>query len=148
MTIEISFDKFETNYNYILADELELICLLNDSTDKLSRSKIESIFKLEGGGVHNFDKTCESLLSQFFLRNETFPNYYPFSFEEGLLIKKENWQNENKYKLYLNLLVASRLRFLNESSRQVMAKNFERICLAALKGWIKEFRLQIVQYGF
>ena len=146
MAIKISFDRFECKNWYILADEIELGCLLDDS-DNLSRSKIESILTMEDDNIDNFDQTWEALSSQFYLRDKTFPDYYPFQFTDDLLIKKENWSSKNKCKLYLNLLVASRLRFLDKTSQQTMAKKFEKICLIALRGWFNELDYKLFSPG-
>ena len=59
------------------------------------------------------------------------------------MIPKDNWRNKSEYKLYLNLLAASRLKYLNRSSRNDLAYNFEKICKITIEGWLTHFDFKL-----
>lgn len=162
----ISFDLLNIKDPfYILADGLELWLLLNDE-DFLSRSEIETL----AGSENNIDQENAladsdledeiinrknkidkiwSLVSSHFKMRVKAPllvKYYPFEFTDKLILKR-NWQNKPEYKLYLNLLVATRLKFLDKSKQQKMASDFEQICKIALQGWLPDFDCKLFGWG-
>ena len=135
MNIRVSIDKIDIHTKtYVLSDELELMCLLDDEQVSLSRSKAESLFEIDRGDVdeetgedcQRFDETWEELAMQFQLRQDVIKEYYPFYFREGTLTKKNGWGESIQHRLYLNFLVASQLKFLNCSEQQLVARDFEK----------------------
>ncbi len=162
ISVSLSFNEFEIRKPYILTDELELRLLLSNE-DFLSRSEIESLIISEnnineGNGDENednsdndekdiekTDKIWNSALPHFQMRVNTalLSTYYPFDFKESRLILKENWKDKPEYKLYLNLLIASRLKHVNRSSRLTLAYNFEEICRIATAEWLPGFDFKL-----
>ena len=149
MAIRINIDKFDIQKSYILADELELWLLL-DGTNSLSRSEVESLIISEKNNenIIEFDEIWKDVCQQFSMRVSFLPDYYPFNIEEDKIIfKKEEWETKSEYKLYLNLLVASRLRFLDKSKQTELASAFEKICKIALQNWLPDFDCKLFSHG-
>ena len=146
--ILVSFDSLNIRDPlYILADGLELWLLLSNE-DFLSRSEIETLFKTEDNvnKGNKIDKIWNSISPHFQMRTNTSSIYYPFEFKENRLIPKVAWKDKPEYKLYLNLLITSRLKFLKDN-RQKIASDFETICKKALQDWLPKFSCKLFSPG-
>ena len=159
--ISLSFDKSKVHKPYILTDELELSLLLNNE-DSLSRSEIESLIIRENNtsaedndesennsdndeDIEKIEKIWRSVLPHFEMRvNEPLlSKYYPFDFKEDRLTTKTKWKDKPEYNLYLNLLIASRLKCLKKNFQITLAYNFEKICKIAIQEWLPGFDFKL-----
>lgn len=135
------------NKPHLMADYLE-ICLAIGEFEVLAHADAASIIiessmedeELQPDGVSglstaeiHFDDQIkiEEWFEHLAYRKEAFGSLYPFEINENVLTKAGKWTNENY--LYLFLLICSRLKIFDGSTRLKLASCFEKLSKEATK---------------
>jgi hypothetical protein len=134
---------------HLIADLLEIRCFFERSP--MARGDVESIVERDGGAglkaelkIEEGDDTdssaekndrvqqlSEDVFANLMYRAEAFDDWYPFTVKQDVL---ELASFTNRRRVYLLLLVCSRLKMFPKAVRGVFAADFELLSVEALKG--------------
>ena len=144
---------------HVIADFFEIISF-NESRS-ISRSDIEThLIRDAGEGTkqevaedatgdtsaesnEKYQKLSEEVFSHLRYRQTAFKKWYPFTADKDVL--DINKKLSDRHKLYIALLLFSRLQMMSRSNRTKLAAVFEKLCYFAIVGMFPNW--EIIHFG-
>lgn len=145
----VSYGVINDRSPHLIADLFEIVAIFENR--EVSRGDIETylaneagkglVEELEGEAGHGastaevnekFQRLSEEVFLHLQYRQVAFGDWYPFTAEADVLTP--NLPLSDKTKLYVSLLVYSRLKMVSNSNRSIFAAKFEALSVEAVKG--------------
>jgi hypothetical protein len=160
-----SFPQDNNSQSHIWSDYLELLCVVDPrqevsvddmvkrlvgnedlgDTESLSSEFDEnldswdSLYSNQGQKRDNQSRSVRDWFSVLQYRQDVFGSFYPFKLSpdaQTISLAKRNNTFDDAQKLYLTLLIASNLAYVQQNYRQKLTDSFELICVEALRNML------------
>lgn len=157
--IQLNLPSFSDSKEHLFCDQVEIYLAFFHQDDSISKCDIQALVDKEvdsiSGASDDSEETIYSELGQVDSvesdiviegkaaicyshiegRCESFGEFYPFSLDDGRVIKPETFTD--KQRLYLFLLQSSSLNLIDQKSDSlILANKFESICAKGVSNWL------------